>query len=443
LPTKTHDNIQHTYYLVQPELRQTFPAKFIIMIRLFTRSADSDSSDTKPRGNAEIRYRAASEFALSTLGLMVILGLLALYLGVGPTDRISPFSVSAILAGAATMVGALLGFLFGIPRTLQGEAIDLSNRTSATGTENRQGVGYRANTNLEQISDWLTKILVGVGLTQLNEIPSALRSLSEALSPGLGSTPGAILLSGGTVIYFSISGFLLAYLWTRLHLPSALRFADLDALGALEEKIEENSRQLTELQEQAQRDALALSLVEQHLESESAEAPVAQETLNLALAKASPSMKINVFYRAHDHRRDHWKLNKPRMEKVIPVFLALIAADSERKYHRNHAQLGYAYKDKSTPDIRKALVELNEAVRIREKEGQRGFGLYEANRAYCQIMLYDELAREHGEDIVREAIRNDIRVAAVSNVGRQMLKGAKEIKAWALQHSSSDLIPNP
>ncbi len=32
-------------------------------------------------------------------------------------------------------------------------------------------VNYRSNTNLEQISDWLTKILVGVGLTQQTFFP--------------------------------------------------------------------------------------------------------------------------------------------------------------------------------------------------------------------------------------------------------------------------------
>jgi len=42
--------------------------------------------------------------------------------------------------------------------------------------------GYSGNTNLEQISDWLTKILVGVGLTQLREIPGQVQRLATQCS---------------------------------------------------------------------------------------------------------------------------------------------------------------------------------------------------------------------------------------------------------------------
>jgi hypothetical protein len=59
--------------------------------------------------------------------------------------------VAIAIASAAT--GYLLGFLFGISRSLQGGDSSESNSQSFPG-----------NTNLEQISDWLTKILVGVGL---------------------------------------------------------------------------------------------------------------------------------------------------------------------------------------------------------------------------------------------------------------------------------------
>src|SRR6185503_13654313 len=60
----------------------------------------------------------------------------------------------ALVALAPAAVGALLGFVFGIPKTLQSNAPPAADGKAA----------YQVNTNLEQISDWLTKMLVGVGL---------------------------------------------------------------------------------------------------------------------------------------------------------------------------------------------------------------------------------------------------------------------------------------
>src|SRR5262245_8259356 len=62
----------------------------------------------------------------------------------GALPLLGALGAGALLAGAAALVGALLGFLFGIPRTLQA---DPSHPEEGRST---------VNTNLEQISDWLT-----------------------------------------------------------------------------------------------------------------------------------------------------------------------------------------------------------------------------------------------------------------------------------------------
>ena len=80
------------------------------------------------------------------------------------------FATMVMIAGATQMLGSLVGFLFGIPRTLQEtreENHPISNNTRK----------YLVNTNLEQISDWLTKILVGVGLTQVTAIKQMLNDI--------------------------------------------------------------------------------------------------------------------------------------------------------------------------------------------------------------------------------------------------------------------------
>jgi hypothetical protein len=52
-------------------------------------------------------------------------------------------------------------------------------------------VAFRGNTNLEQISDWLTKILVGVGLTQLGRVGGALDAIGVSVGPLLGDSAAA------------------------------------------------------------------------------------------------------------------------------------------------------------------------------------------------------------------------------------------------------------
>ena len=106
-----------------------------------------------------------------------------------------------LIAGAASfVVGALLGFLFGLPRTLQqpGSAALL-----------------QTNTNLEQISDWLTKILVGIGLVQLGKIGKGINGLAGAVAPGLGGQAGAKQFALGLLVYSGVDGFLVGYMWTR------------------------------------------------------------------------------------------------------------------------------------------------------------------------------------------------------------------------------------
>jgi tetratricopeptide (TPR) repeat protein len=85
------------------------------------------------------------------------------------------------------------------------------------------------NSNLVEISDWLTKIIVGLGLVELNKIPSALGGLSYYAGIGMRPAqcppggPCADFVSSGQaaaltimIFYFAL-GFLCGYIWTRLY----------------------------------------------------------------------------------------------------------------------------------------------------------------------------------------------------------------------------------
>ncbi len=158
------------------------------------------------------------------LGICTGLGLLWVVL-----DRWSGKPFTALLwAFACLAIGAIIGFLFGIPRVIQ----DDSSRAvpSATGTSTRaQPIGSSAyrllvNTNLEQVSDWLTKIFVGLGLTQLQKIPDHLNRFSTFIAYGLGAE--AKFLAAALIVYFTVIGFLGGYLITRLFLARLFREAD-------------------------------------------------------------------------------------------------------------------------------------------------------------------------------------------------------------------------
>ena len=135
----------------------------------------------------------------------------------GDWDRLA---VAWLVAGGAFLAGGLLGFLFGIPRSLAGA------RDAADAGE------YSPNTNLEQISDWLTKILVGVGLVQFTTLAQHAGELVDFLGPAFGGPPLGETFAGATLVIFSISGFLSLYLVTRISLPGAFAHADRAARDA-------------------------------------------------------------------------------------------------------------------------------------------------------------------------------------------------------------------
>jgi tetratricopeptide (TPR) repeat protein len=126
-------------------------------------------------------------------------------------------------AGAAWLTGALLGFIFGVPHTQE----------NAVGEDR-----YLPGTSLEEISDWLTKMIVGVTLTQLSNIPGKLGSLATYIAQGMLSNAAGIPYSDlhaievnrafalAVCIYFSVDGFLFGFLWARLYLLRAYRDAD-------------------------------------------------------------------------------------------------------------------------------------------------------------------------------------------------------------------------
>jgi len=134
-----------------------------------------------------------------------------------------------LLMGLASFaVGGLLGFLFVLPRAQKKDAqLSAGENQVPSGADkpgNHANDGtYLPNANLEEISDWLTKIIVGLGLIELKDIPAKLKALSEFFAQTCGSDfCGGLFLT--ICAFFMVMGFIFSYLLSRIYLALAFGY---------------------------------------------------------------------------------------------------------------------------------------------------------------------------------------------------------------------------
>lgn len=162
------------------------------------------------------------------LWLLILIGLLSLafpaFSRINEGNWPGAFTVigsGLFLAGASTLAGSVLGFLFGVPkRHPDTESVHPGAKSNLE--------KYQPNTNLEQISDWLTKIIVGVGLIEIRNVIEFFGELGKFCGPAFGTSPSGEIIATSIAIHYLfvgfIQGFLLAYLW----LPKAFDRATKD-----------------------------------------------------------------------------------------------------------------------------------------------------------------------------------------------------------------------
>ena len=125
-----------------------------------------------------------------------------------------------LLFVAAAAVGAALGFLFGLPRA----------RGAEGGAEPSDGgrfaTFYLTNSNLIKVSDWLTTIVIGLGLVNLGKVVPSMRSLARALQDPLGGTAYAGAVGLSVLVIGLLAGFILNYLWTSIRVRELLEEAE-------------------------------------------------------------------------------------------------------------------------------------------------------------------------------------------------------------------------
>lgn len=325
--------------------------------------------------------------------------------------RWSAFGTAIAVAGAAALAGGMVGFLFGIPL----------HKQAATTTSTGETL-YQANTNLEQVSDWLTKIIVGVGLVQLGHLLPALDKLARNLRAPLGGLASSSAFGLALAISYAALGFLFLYLWARERLPRQLQLAEtlqqqLDKIDAIASN--------------------ALLLVNQQFSSLKSKAPPTPDELSKAIAAAPDSTRLQIYLQAEQFRSTSYASNnKQQIELTIPVFKALIAADTDNQYYRNYGSLGWALKDKEAPDWRAARDALTTAINIRDRSNVHGWGLYEANRALCNInILRAPLPGDPSPATLTQQIEHDLDVARGDHYAAPMLEDTSTpLPQWIAEH---------
>jgi hypothetical protein len=177
----------------------------------------------------ENKISAASRTIGKAVLLAALAGIIALIIwssglsGLTKADAAPSFNVifgANLLVGiAAAAAGAVFGFIFGIPRTLNNPADRAAVAATASQDRVTTHAVMTANTNLERMSDWLTTLLIGATLVQIKDIAHWVSGLGEDLLK-TGAIANDALVPVIVILFFSLS-FLGVYLITRLYLTSA------------------------------------------------------------------------------------------------------------------------------------------------------------------------------------------------------------------------------
>jgi hypothetical protein len=184
-----------------------------------------------PRG--QVGWISVAVLFVSGLGFVAMIG----YAWSTPGSPWTYFGVALLTALAAFLAGSLLGFLMGIPRAVSSGEVRQGSEDSAAPPVNLlgahakdEGTGapapqsraarFALSTNLAEVSDWLTKLLLGAGLVSLTQLGEPLGALVHTVASGLvdgGDVTGAATtVAGATLVGYSTLGFVTVYIFTTV-----------------------------------------------------------------------------------------------------------------------------------------------------------------------------------------------------------------------------------
>jgi tetratricopeptide (TPR) repeat protein len=179
--------------------------------------SDLDAAGKEQNRNAVL---VGSTFFGSILTALLIVCIATVYVFQKGTATALFWGIGALLSGS------FIGFLFSLPKVKENEK------------EPAPGV-LQVNTSLNQIADWLTKIIVGVSLVNASKVYDYFLRATKLLGAGLNQVqdskpdppPAEQAFAAGLIVTFFFMGLLGTYLLTRLWISAALARADQTAFG--------------------------------------------------------------------------------------------------------------------------------------------------------------------------------------------------------------------
>jgi hypothetical protein len=180
--------------------------------------ADLFGSEDSGAGRSVLRLLAFVWFMMGIgLASLVVPALAQVTKGNWP-QALAIFGVGLFLAGAATAAGSFLGFLFGVPKASP-------SHSPGHSTPSTQETLYEPNTNLEIISDWLTKAIVGVGLVEVRQLITWLDQVGQLAGGAMGGSDMMRVIATSLLIHYLLMGFFQGFLVAYLYLPKVFAAA--------------------------------------------------------------------------------------------------------------------------------------------------------------------------------------------------------------------------
>jgi hypothetical protein len=207
----------------------TDEASFSVAVRPASRWRHPLHPNRHPKiSGLDIKLRSKWRWSLGRFAHMTTwLGILALWVPIfgaiwifvyaftTPGTHGTYLGVGMLTAIAALVVGCLIGFLFGIPRVVSSGQARLGSSSE-----------YAPSSNLSEVSDWLTKLLLGAGLVQLTHLGAPIGSLINHIAAALHTSAayaGAAKVTAGTILFGYVAiglldGYVVTTMWYQKRL---------------------------------------------------------------------------------------------------------------------------------------------------------------------------------------------------------------------------------
>lgn len=177
-------------------------------------------------------------------------------------------------------------------------------------------------------------------------------------------------------------------------------------------------------------------------------APAEIAELASAIKQSAVGSRLRIYTLAKEFRRAAKLAGETaRIERIIPIFKALIESDPQQ--HSYYAELAFAYKDSDSPDLFQVIQYLDKAIALRGNQQRAETWNYELSRAITRIQeAYKALGSYDFDPAVHERIITDLlAVAEIYNL-ENILKEVSDqhvpvpIFEW-MQHNQAMLAAHP